>query len=248
MNDFQSILLFPVRDEFARKQFIIAALVMLTGMIIPLIPMIILMGYGARIMRQVIDEDKEPTMLEWQGNDWGQLLQEGARLFAIRLIFILPVFLFMGCGFAFFMSSPILFASSDSGDPSPFGFITMAIGMGIFLLTMLLSLPLGVIIGAAESHVVTKQSFQAGLQFREWWPIFRAGLGQFVGAYLLALAISFILSFVMQIAMITIILICLMPFFLFGFSAYISLVLNALFARAYAVGRKAVQTVEHAPA
>jgi hypothetical protein len=251
MNDFQSVLLFPVRDEFARKQFLFAALITLAGMIIPILPMLVLLGYGARIMRQVIDEDKEPVMLDWQGSDWGQLVQEGFRLFAVRFIFVLPVLLIMGCGFIFFMSSPFLLVPPEGGDPnavSPIGFVTMAIGMGVFLLAMLISLPLGVIIGAAESHAVTKQSFQAALKVGEWWPIFRASLGYFVGAYLFTMAASFIFSLVMQIAMITIVLMCIIPFLMFGYSAYLSLVLNALFAKAYAAGRKTLQPIEHAPA
>jgi hypothetical protein len=251
MADFQPILLFPVRDAFARKQFLLAALITLAGMIIPIIPMLILLGYGARIMRQIIDEGKEPTMLEWQGMDWGQLLQEGARLFAVRLIFITPILLFMGCAFVFFFSSPFLLSASDNGRSNPlapFGFVTLFIGIGIFLLTMLVGLPLGVILGAAESHTVTKQSFQAAFQFREWWPIFRAGLGYFVGAYLFTVVISFVFSFVMQIAMITVVLICVLPFLTLGYGAYLSLVLNALFAKAYAMGRKAIQAPAYAPA
>ena len=251
MTDFQLILLFPVRNAFSGRQFLLAALIMLAGTVIPILPMLIVMGYSARIMRQIIDEDREPTMLEWQGSDWGELLREGARLFVVQLIFILPVLLLMGCGFVFLMSSPFLLAPSDTGDPnalSPVGIMTLVIGTGIFLVAMLLSLPLGVIIGAAQSHAVTRQSFQAALQVHEWWPIFRAGLGHFIGAYLFTMILSFILSFAMQVAMITIVLICVIPFIMFGYSAYIMLVLNALFAKAYATGRRTIQMADHAPA
>ncbi len=251
MTDFQPILLFPVRDAFARKQFLLAALIMLAAMIIPIIPTLILLGYGARIMRQIIDEDKEPTMLEWQGIEWGQLLTEGARLFAAQLVYMLPVLLLLGCGFVFFMSSPFLLTLANPRDPnsiSPFGFVTFEIGMGVFLLAMLLGLPLGVIAGAAQSHVVAQQSFEAALRVREWWPIFRAGLGYFIGAYLFTMVAGFVFSLAMQIAMITVVLICIIPFLMFGYTAYLMLVLNALFAKAYAIGRKAVPQVEHAPA
>ncbi|MBI5842658.1 MAG: DUF4013 domain-containing protein [Chloroflexi bacterium] len=246
MNDLQPILLFPVRDAFARKQFLFASLVMLAGMIIPILPMLVLMGYGARIMRQIIDEDKGPAMLEWQGSDWGELLKEGARIFAVRLVYILPILLFMGCGFIFIFASPFFFTPTSNGDVSafaPLGGISMFVGFGIFMLATLLSLPLGIILGAAEAHTVTKQSFQAGLQVREWWPIFRNGIGTFLLAYAFTMVVSMIFSIVMQIAMITIVLICILPFLMVGFSAYMMLVMNALFAKAYATGRKTLQTV-----
>ena len=77
MNSWQETLLFPVRDAEARKQFLIACLVTLAGFIIPLIPSIILMGYGVRIMRQVITERKKPSMPEWQGSNWSEMLTDG---------------------------------------------------------------------------------------------------------------------------------------------------------------------------
>ena len=59
MINWQETFLFPVQDAEARKQFLIACLVTLAGFIIPLVPTIILMGYGVRIMRQVIEERKK---------------------------------------------------------------------------------------------------------------------------------------------------------------------------------------------
>ena len=61
MINWQETLLFPVKDAAARKQFLIACLVTLAGFIIPLIPTLVLMGYGVKIMRQVIQERKCST-------------------------------------------------------------------------------------------------------------------------------------------------------------------------------------------
>ena len=74
MNNLQATLLFPVRDADARKQWLIASAVMLASFIVPILPMLVVMGYGVKIMRQVIDEGREPTMPEWQSNDLGALL------------------------------------------------------------------------------------------------------------------------------------------------------------------------------
>jgi len=244
MTDFQPILLYPVRDAFARKQFLTASLVALAGMIVPIIPLLILTGYCARIMRQIIDQDIDPSMLEWQGSNWGELLKEGTRISAVRLVYGLPIILFIGCGIVSMLSSPIFFNSTSSGDhnPSaPMGAISLIAGIGIFFLAMVVSLPLGIIIGAAESHTVAKQSFNAGLRVSEWWPILRNNLGQFVGVYLFTFMAGFVLSIGIQIATITVVLICVVPFLMVAYSTYLTLVLSALFAKVYVSGRKALQ-------
>ena len=61
----KAILFFPIRDSYSRKQLLIASLIMLAGTIIPLIPIFFLMGYAARIARQIVLEKKEPSMTEW---------------------------------------------------------------------------------------------------------------------------------------------------------------------------------------
>lgn len=242
MHNLQATLLFPVRDAHARKQFLIASLIMLAGMIVPLLPALIVMGYGAKIMRQVIDEGKEPSMPEWQGSDWGELLKEGFRLWAVRTMYALPILILMGCGFVFMFTSAGMFSSSSNNDSiSIFGGISFLMALGIFMLLFVLSLPLGIITGAAEAHAVTKQSFQASLNFKEWGPIFRKSLTAFLLAYVLVIAASMVLTFAVQIAMMTIVLICVMPFLMMGYSAYLSLMMSALFAQAYASGRNALQ-------
>ena len=242
MNNLQATLLFPVRDAYARKQFLITSLVMLAGMIVPLVPTLIVMGYSAKIMRQVIDEGQEPSMPEWQGSDWVEMLKEGFRLWAVRVVYALPIIILMGCGFIFVFTSAGLFSSSSNNDSMPiFGGISFLVALGIFMLLFVLSLPLGIITGAAEAHAVTKQSFQASLNFKEWWPIFRKSLTAFLLAYVLVIAASMVITFAIQIAMITIVLICVMPFLMMGYTTYISLLMSTLFAQAYASGRSALQ-------
>ena len=72
MNNIQETLLFPVRDAEPRKQFLIACVVMLAAFMMPLLPIFILMGYTARVMRQVIEEKKAPSMPTWEGSDWSE--------------------------------------------------------------------------------------------------------------------------------------------------------------------------------
>lgn len=248
MNNLQATLLFPVRDAESRKQFLIASVIMLASMIVPILPMLIVLGYGAKIMRQVIDEGREPSMPDWQGSDWGALLMEGLRLWGVRMLYSLPLMLLMGCGFIFIFAGTGLLASEGGDVPPALGGLAFMIGFGVIMLLGLLALPLGIVLGAVESHVVTKQSFQAAFQFKEWAPIFRKSFIQFLLAYVIVMAANMVLIFAMQIAMMTIVLLCVMPFLMMGISTYIALVMSALFAQAYAAGRAALNAETHASA
>jgi hypothetical protein len=246
MTDFQPHLLFPFRDAFARKQFLIACLIMLAGTLIPVIPLLILMGYSACIMRQIIEQTQDPSMPEWQQSKWGELLSEGARMLAVRLVYTLPILILMGCGAVFLFTGLFSLTSSSDGSANsqvPLGGISIIAGLGFFLLAFVLSFPFAIIIGAAESHTVIRCSFTAGFRVAEWWPIFRNSLGFFLGAYAFTVVAGLILSLVLQIATVTIVLICALPFITVGSSTYLTLVVNALFANAYAAGRRALNPI-----
>jgi len=244
MNNWQETLLFPVRDADARKQFLIACLVALAGFIIPLIPTLVLMGYGVRIMRQVLVERKSPSMPEWQGSDWGAMLMDGLRVFGLQIILMLPLLVFVGCGFMFTLGGSVSFAvlaNEGSRTLSTIGGLFFFIGFGMIMFFTLLSFPYGIIISAAIPHAVINDSFAAGFNFKEWFPIFRKSLGNFILSYVFVLVISFVLMFAIQFALITIILMCIVPFLMIPYSAYITLIANTVYSQAYITGLDAIQ-------
>jgi len=245
MNNIQETLLFPVRDAEARKQFLIACLVTFSGFIVPIIPFLILMGYGAKVTRQITDEKKSPSMPQWQGSDWSAMLLDGVRLYGAQLILILPFFLLMGFGVVSMMAgSTIISISADQSirGLSSLGIVFLFIGILSMPLFVLVSLPYGIILSAVGPHVITKNSFAAAFQFKEWWQIFRKGLGQFILGYVMIMAASFIFTFVIQIALITIVLICIVPLIMIPYTAYLMLITNAVFAQAYVAGRDSLPT------
>ena len=239
MNNIQETLLFPVRDAEARKQYLFACLIVLAGYFIPLLPFFVLMGYCAKIMRQVIDERKGPSMPEWQGSDWSEMLMDGLRLYGAQLVLMLPLFLLMGCGFMSMMGGSFAMAfsaDSDTNAIAPIGILFFVVSVGIMMLVSVLSLPYGIIISAVGPHVVTKRSFESAFRFKEWWAILRKGLGQFLVAYVIIMVLSFIFIIVMQFAMITIVLMCILPFIMIPYTAYLLLITNTLYAQAYVAG------------
>jgi hypothetical protein len=110
------------------------------------------------------------------------------------------------------------------------------LGFALIMLFSLLSLPYNIIISTVGPHVVTTRSFESAFRFKEWWGIFRKGMGQFVLAYVITMVVSWILMIVMQFAIMTIVLICIVPFVMIPYSAYLVLVRNALYAQAYLAG------------
>jgi hypothetical protein len=251
MINWQETLLFPVADAEARKQFLIACLVALAGFIIPILPTLLLLGYGVKIMRQVLEERKSPSMPDWQDSDWSAMLLDGLKVFGLQLILMLPLFILMGGAFLFLMtgSTGFLFLTEERANTlAPLAAVFLFIGMGLFMLFALLSLPYGVIISAAVPHAVARNSFSAGLNAREWFPIFRKGLVSFILAYFFMMIISFVFVFVIQVAMITIILMCVVPFLMIPYSAYLTLISYTIYAQAYNTGRDALPLEAHASA
>ena len=246
MNNMEDILQFPFRDRDAWSQFLIACAVMPAAFVVPILPTILLMGYTVKIMRQIILEKRPPSMPAWQGSDWGEMLMDGLRLYGAQIILMLPLFLLIGCSVTFLLGGTIgISALADQGSRTfgPLAGLLLFIGIFFAVVSSLLSLPYTVVLSAAQAHVAARRSFNAAFEFKEWWQIFRAAIGQFLLAYVVVLIASFLLAFVVQIAMITIVLICIVPFLMIPYSVYLMLVSNALYAQAYARGQESLQTV-----
>lgn len=243
MNNLQDTLLFPVRDAQARSQFLFACLVALAGFIVPILPWILLMGYAAKIMRQVTEEREQPSMPEWQGSDWSAMFLDGLRLYGTQLVLSLPLFVVIFFGiFAIFGGTTAMSIGFSEGEDwaGSIGTLLFLGGIGFIFLFSLLSLPYSVIISAAGPHVVSRNSFEAAFQFKDWWAVFRKGLGGFILAFAINMTVSFVLMLIVQFAMMTIVLICLLPVLMVPITAYITLLSNTLLAQAYLAGRDAL--------
>jgi len=229
----EQILTFPFKETEDRKNFLIGALVYFASFIIPILPLIFVMGYIARIMRQVFNGEA-PRMPAW--DDWESMFKDGLYLFGIRIVYTLPLFVILLPLFFGMMFLPLWLNSNPGSDNSlvllPFLFFGIAM---IFIFP--LSLALGLIVPTAELHIIAHNDFAAGFRIREWWAIFRANWGGFVLAYLVSMVASFVLTFIVQVAMITIVLICVLPFIMPAITFYITLVMYTAFAQAYKDGK-----------
>jgi len=234
--DLNQLFLFPLKDNEARKNFLIAMLVYLTAFIIPILPVLVVIGYTARIMRQVVNGE-EPHMPAW--DDWESMLKDGLYIFGVRIVYVIPLFLILFPLYMLMVFTPLFVENSNASE----GMILAP--FIIFLIAMVvifpISLALGIILPAAEVHTAVQSDFAAGFRFREWWNIFRVNWTGFLLAYAIALAASMVLSTIIGFAMMTIILICILPLIMPAISAYLNLVMYAAFAYAYKEGKAKLQ-------
>ncbi len=240
--DLNHLFLFPVRDQEARKYFLVGCLIYLAGFFIPILPWIIVTGYGAILIRQVLNGEK-PRLVPWE--DWERLLKDGARLFGIRLIYSIPLFLLIIPLLLIFFVLPILPVLGQNSDSQSMGLaalIFVLVVTGLSLLIMPVSLAIGLIVPAAEIHVIEKDEFMAGLRPAEWWPIFKKNWGGFVVALAIVYAVMMVMSFAMQIMFMTVVLACLFPLFLPVISMYSMVLQYVAFTQAYKDGKDRLKT------
>ncbi|MBK9926775.1 MAG: DUF4013 domain-containing protein [Anaerolineales bacterium] len=228
LND---LFLFPLQDREARKHLLIGSLIYLAGFIIPILPILVITGYHAIIVRQILNGEK-PHLVKW--DNWDALLKDGLRMMGIRLVFALPIFVLM---FPFFISMFALpfIASLGKGNENII-FIFILISILVFILITPLSLIIGIIAPVSEIHMLAKDEFTAGFKVSAWWPIFKANWGGFVLAYAIVYGATMVLMFAMQFLFVTVVLICLVPFLLAGISMYYTLIMYVTFAQAYKQG------------
>ena len=243
--DLNQIFTFPFKDAEARKYFLIGCGVALAGFIIPVLPYLVLLGYAARIAKQIFNGES-PRMIAW--DDWSDMLKDGARMFGVRMVYSIPIFILVIPLVLVGMGMPIIMANVNSAEADSVMIVFSLLIFAVMCLLIPISLPLAAIIPAAEMHAVDKAEFAAGFRFREWWPIFRINLGGFIAAFAIYYVASMLLGIVFQIIMITIIFSCLLPFLVPALTVYLVLIMYATIAQAYKVGKEKLAQAEIVPA
>ena len=166
------LFVFPLQDSEARKQFLIGCLIYLAGFFIPILPWLIVTGYSAVLIRQVLNGEK-PHLVPW--DNWEALLKDGARLFGIQLIYLSPLLLLILPVFLMFLAFPFFSILFQHSDHQSMGMVSLLFVLGITGISLLLvplSLAIGLIVPAAEINVIARDEFAAGFQVKQWWPIF----------------------------------------------------------------------------
>ena len=242
--DLKEIFTFPFKDADSRKYLLIGGLISLAAFFVPILPYFVLYGYAVIIVKQVLNGES-PHMVPWE--DWAGMFKDGAKLFGVRLIFALPIIIFAIPVMLGGIAMPFIAEGVDSGSTDTFLAIYTVIMLGTMCIVIPLSIPLTVIIPAAEMHNVDKDDFAAAFRFKEWWPILRANLGGFIVAFGIYYAASMVFAIVMQLLFVTIIFACLAFIIIPAMTIYITLVMYVTVAIAYRNGKSKLAQAELTP-
>jgi len=233
-NDPAQILTFPFKDEEWLKKIFIASLLVIFSFI-PVVPLVLLLGYGAEIMRRIVVDQEAPSLPEW--DDFSSYFNQGLRLFGVGVVFMLPAILLIGVGYLGFMIPVFLIEFGGMSEMEAMGIMVFGYmaGFGLMSIGALISMFTGVILPIAGAHAVINEEFQAAFKFKEIWEIFKANWGGFVIAFLILFGTAMVLYYGAYFLAATLILCCLYPFALSFMSAYLLIIGAGFFGDAYRI-------------
>ena len=169
------------------------------------------LGYFSRTLRNVVAQ-ASPTLPEW--DDLSGLFEEGLRLTAVYLVYLLGVLVVLGVLVAVALL-PVL-ATSGSGRPSDALAAFSALGVfALYGILMLVSLALAVYLPAALARAALRGNVSDGFAWRENLEFIRVNLAN----YALTLVSYLIASFLGQFG----ILLCCVGVFPAAFWGYLVL-------------------------
>jgi len=228
---------FPFEDKKWVEKLFIAAVMLIGSFLI--IPALFYMGYSYELQRRMIVDGEKPSLPEW--DNWGTYLKNGFKMIAVQIIYTLPyLIVVLPILFSFLF---LLIKSAVSENPAPY-FLPIPVLMILLGVVTVFGYPLILVIKAAQGRLIATGSFEEALHLSEVWLIFRSNLGGYVLTFVLYMAATYVVSFVAQIMIYTIILIIVVPFFLYPLSLYLSLAADAMFARAYIESRERIRNEE----
>ena len=233
---------FPFADPDWKNKFLIGSGLLFGSFVIPLLPMLPVFGYGARIVRQSAEGDTGESYKLPEWDDWNELFVDGLRLFGANFFLTLPAALVMMVGWGMYMVGMLGTMSAGDNpqtlaDSSPlfvlgFGAFWCSLSIGILLMFVTYLL-----IPVTQAHVAVKRSFGAFFHVGEWWPILRANIGSYLLILFLMLGMYMVYMFAFQILYMTIILCMFLPVVIAPLSFYGLLVVYHLSGLAYAEGQ-----------
>ena len=236
----KEILLFPFRDPNWRSRFLIGAALVFVGTWIPILPLIFVVGYSLRILRQTALGER-PSLGPW--DEWGRFTVDGLRGMLVALVYLLPGILVMTIGFGLYFASGLAPILSESG-AVPYGYGNEEVWVTTFLAAMaimFLSMALGtalLAVGAmplpvALAHFAVQDKVGAAFRAREWWPLVRANAAGYFVVWVIGAGLASLLYFAQMLVGYTIILCCLVPLVSAAGGFYLSVVAAALFGQFY---------------
>jgi hypothetical protein len=146
------------------------------------VPTFFVLGYSMRVVRRTMRGDEEPPVFD----DWGDLLVDGLKAFAIVFVYgLIPAVVATAFG-VFGVLGIVGGAGADSGGLAALGSVTILLGM---LVAFLFGLAAAYVTPAALANYAETDRIGAGFDFGELRPVLSSG--QYATAWLTAVAVLF---------------------------------------------------------
>lgn len=208
--DFGRSFTFVTEDPDWIKKILIGGVFTLACAVLVGVPFVL--GYFSRTLRNVVAGEERP-MPEW--DDLGGIFNEGLRLTAVYLIYVLAIGAIMAVPLGV-MILPLVAYSGGHGDVSDALGVLGGLGVvGFYGLAMLVYLLLTIFLPAALARSALRGTVADGFAWREILGFIRANMGN----YLITLVIFLLASFLAQFGF----LLCCVGIFPAGFWAYMVL-------------------------
>ncbi len=229
LSDLKSLFRFPFQGPDWASRFIIGCALFIASYIIPIVPMLFAYGYVVEVMRRVI-RGEEPGLPPWE--DWGRLLMDGLRAFAVGLAYLLPGTLVYFGSVGLYFAGFFVPLSLGMEDQEVFWFVMGAmvlLFLGIFLSFLLYFLG-AIPLPAALAHFVAEDRLGAAFQVRRWWAVLKERRWEYAIAWLLLFGLMGIMWFAVMLLYYSLCLCWLIPIAIVPVSFYVTLVAGVLFA------------------
>lgn len=233
---------FPFENKDWFVPFLIGTALIISGMFIPVIPLLLVYGYFAQVMRIAI---KGETMVLPPWSNWGQLLKDGLRSLAVGAIYLGPGIIVTMIGFtAYFL---MIFASIAMTPESPYdtsssglAVLLMMGSMGVLFLSMfvgtLLLLAGAIPLPAAIGNFIAHDKLSAAFYLRELGAILRADKWGYFIAWLVYLGMAALVYIGFMLAYFTFILCFVFYLLAIPVGFYMMVVTAVLFGQTYREG------------
>lgn len=152
-----------------------------------LIGIFFIYGYMARLARNVIKGVQYP-LPEW--DDLGEYFTEGLKLFAVALVYGIPVILIAAIAIV-----PMIIINAGANDNEALHTFAGISASCVWCVMFPLSIGLAVWMPAALLMVVVTGDFSAGFDFKRIWQFIRANVGNYILAFVVWLVARFAASF-----------------------------------------------------
>lgn len=236
LANLKNLLTYPFKDQKAGSKILIGSLLIFGGMIIPILPILIVLGYMVNISKRIIDGDGQLSMPEW--DTWGEYLKDGFKWFAAVTIYSIPLIIVFTTGYFVYMFSFIGLAFlEESSAAIIFSVILPLLGVGVLFVSLFIGIILAFIeaifLPASLMHVVHTGNFASAFKIGQWWPIFKKNFLGFIVAIIFMFGFYYFLMMAFAVLYYSIILCFILPLAMAPLSFLMGLWTIPLFAQAY---------------